>query len=448
MAGLTDQGLTIRTLIEIKGIIEGKIRGTIGETLALLPESPEGFWIAAMSELYAELWQLLQVLYNEMDPEYATGQSQISWAALTNTKPLKAVASTVVQTQTGDPGTIIGPDQLVRNPVTAVRFKTKGTVLLLAITGWTPNTSTLLGDRCTNQGKIYQAVSAGTTASSGGPQGAQSGSITDGSVLWIYVGDGTAAADQEMKSETAGRIQALAGTLTEIVNPLSGWTGTRNFLDAALGRDAEKPEALRLRRRKELKSRGKANLDAIYAPVANVTGVTAVSVFNNRTDTTDGNGIGPHGVLVLVEGGEDQPIRDAILSVVAGGTGTYGNVFGYSLDKKGRPQAISFSRPIDVLIYVTVSVLVDSGLFPLDGAEQIKRAVALSGNARGSAKDVVASVINKDVQVVEGIKDVPVTGGVKISTSPNPTVATTIPIGIFQRALYDTTRVNVIVTGS
>lgn len=451
MAGLTDTGLTIRTLPELIQLQEDAIRASLGETLAILPESPEGFLVAAMAELYSDLWELLQILYNEMDPDFATGQSLFSWGSLTgtNVEDGAATQSKVTQTQTGDPGTLIPVGQLVRAPVTNVRFVTAESLLLSAIDGWVSNTSTLIGKRVTNVGNVYQALSGGTTGSSGGPQGAGSGSIVDGTVLWKYIGQGTAAGDQKTLSEVAGRIQGLSGTITEIVNPLSGWLGTRNLLDAEMGRAAETEEQFRVRRRKELKARGAASVDAIYAPVSNVPGVTAVSVFNNRSDVTDGNGIGPHGVLVLVEGGNDAEVRQAIFNVVGAGTGTYGNVSGYAVDSKGNGQAINFSRPIPIIVYVKVNLIVDLGAFPKDGAEQVKQAVAYYGNARGASVDVVASVINKDIQsAVPGILDIPVSGGIFIGTAPNPLSSFTIDVGVFQRAVYDTSRITVNVTGA
>jgi uncharacterized phage protein gp47/JayE len=448
MAGLTDTGLVIRSIPELLQMETDAIRASLGETLAVLPESPEGILAAAMAELYGELWELLQTLYNEMDPDFATGQSLYTWGGLTgtNVEDGAPTQSKVTQTQTGDPGTLIPAGQLVRAPVTAVRFVTNESLLLGAVDGWTANTSTLIGKRVTNVGNVYQALSGGTTGSSGGPQGTGGSSILDGTVLWRFIGAGTAAGDQKMLSEVAGRIQGLAGTLTEIVNPLTGWLGTRNLLDAEMGRAAETPEQFRIRRRKELKARGAASVDAIYAPVSNVPGVTAVSVFNNRGDVVDGNGIGPHGVLVLVEGGNDAEVRQAIFKVVGAGTGTYGNVTGYAVDSKGNGQPIAFSRPIPVVVYVTVNLIADLGVFPKDGSEQVKRAVAYYGAARGASVDVVASIISKDVQTIPGILDVPVSGGILIGTAPNPSTSFTIGVGVFQRAVYDTSRVTVNVT--
>lgn len=51
---------------------------------------------------------------------------------------------------------------------------------------WQGTTAYTAGDRVTNNGRIYEAASSGTSASSGGPTGTGTG-ISDGSVTWDFV---------------------------------------------------------------------------------------------------------------------------------------------------------------------------------------------------------------------------------------------------------------------
>ena len=55
-----------------------------------------------------------------------------------------------------------------------------------AAAAWAGSTSYTIGQRRRNGGNVYICVTAGTSASSGGPSGTGSG-ITDGSVVWDYV---------------------------------------------------------------------------------------------------------------------------------------------------------------------------------------------------------------------------------------------------------------------
>jgi hypothetical protein len=59
---------------------------------------------------------------------------------------------------------------------------------------WVGSTAYTLGQRVTNGGLVYQCATAGTSASSGGPTGTGA-SISDGTAVWSYVGDGAMVPD-------------------------------------------------------------------------------------------------------------------------------------------------------------------------------------------------------------------------------------------------------------
>jgi hypothetical protein len=86
---------------------------------------------------------------------------------------------------------------------------------------WQASTAYSLGDRCSNNGKVYEVITAGTSAASGGPDG-YTADITDGTVHWKYVSAAVTASDQttymRVVLQTAGAWQALE---VEDVNLLS-----------------------------------------------------------------------------------------------------------------------------------------------------------------------------------------------------------------------------------
>lgn len=70
-------------------------------------------------------------------------------------------------------------------------------------TAWAALTAYALRARVTNGGNVYQCTTAGTSAASGGPSGTSS-SITDGSVVWSYVGaNGGAVTDVASELSTS-----------------------------------------------------------------------------------------------------------------------------------------------------------------------------------------------------------------------------------------------------
>lgn len=71
-------------------------------------------------------------------------------------------------------------------------YKSDGTTATADYTvgsAWLASTAFAVGQYCTNGGNTYKCVTAGTSASSGGPTGTGSG-IADGTVVWNYVGAG------------------------------------------------------------------------------------------------------------------------------------------------------------------------------------------------------------------------------------------------------------------
>ena len=69
---------------------------------------------------------------------------------------------------------------------------------------WAPSTAYSVDDVVKNSGQIYKAITAGTSAASGGPGGSNSSGIVDGSVVWGEVTIKTHAADITTELGSAG----------------------------------------------------------------------------------------------------------------------------------------------------------------------------------------------------------------------------------------------------
>ena len=77
---------------------------------------------------------------------------------------------------------------------------------------WQASHAYAVGDRCSNGGFVYEAITAGTSATAGGPTGTTA-SITDNTAAWKYVGAAVTASDQatfvRVTVTNAGAWQAL-----------------------------------------------------------------------------------------------------------------------------------------------------------------------------------------------------------------------------------------------
>lgn len=385
MAGLTSTGFVTKTIAEIRAEIQTTFRSIFGADVALHPQSPNGQVIDIMAEREASLWDALEASYAARDPAAATGSELDAVAYFTGTARREATKSRVSLSLTGTAGTLIPAGKIVSVGGSSVRFVTLDDVTL----------------------------------------------------------DGLGTGTVDAEAETAGPITANWGTVTSIETPVAGWTAVTNPLDANPGENEETDAALRVRREDELRAQGSAHITAMVGLLRAVDGVTSAEGFENVTSETDGDGLPPHSVEMVVIGGDDQPIFETIFASKAAGIETYGTTSGTVTDDWGQDHTIKFSRQTDVDIYVAVDVIVDETLFPADGADQIAAAIAAYGDDFPLGRDVVSSAMVPSIFGIPGVIDVT---AVNIDTSASPTGEATIAIAPRSRAVFDTGRMTVGVT--
>lgn len=191
-------------------------------------------------------------------------------------------------------------------------------------------------------------------------------------------------------SAVPGAVAAVAGSITQINTPTRGWTAVSNSAAAAVGSDAEKDSALRIRQGQSVAIPSLTPFDAVDGALANVSGVTRHKLYENDTGATDDNGIPAHSIAAIVEGGDVTLIAQTIRGKKGQGVGTFGSTTTQVADKYGNPHNISFSRPSKVPIYVNIVLKVFTGYTTQIG-EQIKQAIADYINSLTIGDDVLLS---------------------------------------------------------
>lgn len=439
--GMTDAGLLVRPDAVIRAEMNADLKSLIGVSIDYGDTSALGGFLALVADRLGSLERLAEAVYANFDPSKATGDGLRSLCAITGTYQRQAAASTVVATLTGVPATLVPAGHRAKTSLTGVEFSLDAAASIVALPAWAATTAYVVGDRVTATSRAYHCTIAGTSSSTA--PSTTDVDITDGTVHWRYLGEGTGAVDVETSSVDLGPISALSGELDTISTPEGGWSSVTNLLDADLGRTLETMEQLALRRVDELFGASTSTHDAIRARLLKVAGVTSCRIFANRGAVTDSDGVPGHAIEALIEGGSDQDIFDELLEVWPDGIGYHGGTAGTATDSQGTDVSVAFSRPTLIQIWIIIDIVVDAAKWPVDGPTQVKSAIVAWGDAQSSGKDVVSIAIAGVAMGVTGALDITRRD---IGVSASPTSDVTIAISTRERATYDTSRITVNVT--
>ena len=245
--------------------------------------------------------------------------------------------------------------------------------------------------------------------------------------------------DIEIEAESAGLINAYAGTLTVIETPISGWDSVTNAADIDPGTEIETDPELRLRRDQTLATPGASTPDAIRSKILAIDEVDACEVFENDTSSVDAVGRDPHTFEAVVLGGIDQDIADIIWANKPLGIKTWGSTSVAVQDDVGTSHTVKFSRPDEIDIYIIVNLTVDDD-YPVGGDDEVKQAILDYAAANYSIGDDVITVrFFSDINAIAGITEIEIL----IGTSASPTLPDNIAIADDEIAAFDSANITV-----
>lgn len=246
--------------------------------------------------------------------------------------------------------------------------------------------------------------------------------------------------------ELGNTSNVLAGTITTIVNPLTGVTSVTNTTATTGGANVETDEALRSRYNESISVGGASTTEAIKAEILTVANVIDATVTENVTMATV-DSIPAKAFRSMVYGGTDADIANAIYRTKAAGIQAYGAIVVPITDGNGQVHSIGFSRVAEVVIYVNVTLTKDVKLFPVNGMATIETNIIkyIGGTDADASKyyglglgdDVVYTKIIGICHSVAGVTDVVVT----LSTDNITYTAANVAIATGQVATTDYAKV-------
>lgn len=187
-----------------------------------------------------------------------------------------------------------------------------------------------------------------------------------------------------------GAIQAAIGDVNVIGTPTRGWQSVENLVVATPGATVELDSELRQRQTVSTAIPSLTVFEGTMGAVASLEGVERYRGYENDTNLTDSNGLPPHSISLVVDGGSAQKIGEAIAAKKTPGTGTYGTTSVDVIDEYGVAREIQFFRPTEIGIKAEVLITALVGYNSIIG-EQIKQALADYVNNIQIGDDVVIS---------------------------------------------------------
>ena len=348
--GVSSTGFNRKRLNQLLDELNSEVKSIFGENFNVSPESPDGQINGVISESNANLWEIAEEAYNAFNPKAAAGTTLSNLVQLNGITRLAATRSHVELTLTGDSGTVIPEGSLISTSDTGDELSTDVSVTI----------------------------------------------------------DGTGNAIVQATALEFGPITMLAGTITEIDSPVTGWGTVDNISDAIEGTNEETDSDLRARRQRSVARDAQAIIDGIRAAIENIDNVTQAVVLENDTDAVDGNGLPAHSFQVVVSGGTNIDVADTIWLKKPAGIQAFGDITEQIIDSQGISHDISFSRPTAVTIYVEVTITTFAE-YPVNGDDLIKQAIVdyangdlVDNRSFGLADDVIYTRLYTPINSVAG----------------------------------------------
>lgn len=270
--------------------------------------------------------------------------------------------------------------------------------------------------------------------------------VTDGNGVVFYLKNTTTIPTASTTlltfvCSTTGEIKPEIHTLNIPIPIIDGVVSVDNPAPAfPIGRSEETDGQFRNRFYKALntKTGGVSNLE--YA-LSNITGVVDVKIDENVSSSTNGFGTPPHSVNIVVNGGTDSDVANAIYENLSAGCGMKGATSFVIVGKDGVSRTINFDRPNQVLIWVKIVLSSPAGA---DLSKKIADAVVenvsfgIDQTASSSAFYSTIDQVLKANSAYSGI--IPI--GVYLSlTSTVGTLTTLVPTNFRDNFIFDASRI-------
>ena len=330
---LDSTGIRAPSYADVLASLQESARSIFGVDIYLEPDSQDGQLLGIFAQAITDANNQTIATYRSFSPTYAQGAGLASLVKINGMTVRAATRSTVVVTVAGVVGTTI----------------TNGVV------------QDTLGNLWNLPSEVVIGTAGATTV--------------------------TATAQQP------GSIIVPAASVTGVYTPTFGWQSVTNATPSVPGTPVMTDAQIRVAQRDAV-SLPSQSIDAgILAAVRNTPGVARAVLYENESNVTDTNGLTPHSIALVVQGGAVQDIVNAIGARKTPGTTTIGSVTGTYRD-----PVLGLAGPIRYFPLNLIQLRVEIQLSPLPGYSSVTNALITNAvvayvNSLGIGNDVYLSKI-------------------------------------------------------
>lgn len=334
---INSQGVIVPDTSTVQEQVTQDLVNVFGQDLDTTPETVEGRFIQCLTDYRTNTLAINAQNANQINLRYATGRFLDAIGAFFGLDRIAATSSRVLATVTGVENTVIPAGSQAK----------------------------------TTNGDIFYAEND------------------------IIIGL-TGSATGYFLSLEKGQIPCSAHSLNKIVNAVLGWETIDNTASATEGTKQESDDDFR-QRIEDARYKGISLLEAIKAKLVNVDNVKSCFAYDNYTNQTityDGVDIDAHSLVVIVDGGANQDIAEAIFKAKTGGTG-YTAISGQSVTVNVVDGAfnvtypVTFNRPEIKAFKISI---------------QVKNISYEGSDLAGDIKAAIMNWANNKVEGVDGLK--------------------------------------------
>lgn len=314
---VTATGISVQTNAELVTGLTTGFQGIYGSDINVDQNSPDGQMIGIFAQAATDIRELAVQIYNNFDPDQAQGTVLDQRVAINN-----------IQRQ-GGTFTIQPVDVTVSTTV--------------SLQGLDANFNSLTGTGYTIQDNA-------------GNQ-------------WILQNSVTLTAGLHsinFRAAQIGLVEPVTNAITNQVTIVLGVVSVNNSAaPISVGQNQETDSQLRLRRAQSTAIASNGYLNGLLGTVLSLNGVIEASIYENNTGSTV-NGINPHGIWLIVDGGASSDIANAIYSKISYGANMTGSVSYNITTPSGAIFTALWDVPSAVRLYVkfTIQSLQTATVFP------------------------------------------------------------------------------------